>query len=684
MNKTQLYIGTDLLDFKDEVNIKLQCYDMRSSQIGNSNKSYTLNIPLTRGNKNILEHAHLINSRKQITERARLVLGGIELIRGLPRVLGINNKSIKIIIDSDDWVADISGVSLRDLSWTAPDTHTFNGTNVEASWGAANGFLYRYPLINFAELYTQEFGANAGIIPNDFVTMWNISQIVTKIFEDDGYVITGFFDDSAIKEYYILSEEQVADEDFITNKALDVSVTNDSDNEDSITHGPGVPDTVSLIVNPVVMTTEATDEGGDYASNTYTVPVDGTYRFLANVVMFCTHNNNGNFSIITQSINYNILKNGSSVAAINPSSTTLFDAGNGFNLDSGWIYAEAGDTITMSISASSRATNIGPLATVFLRMVSGSSTFENTWDKRNLYKGVGQTINPATELPDIDGLDFLIALKELFNLRFWLDQYNKTIYIESDPEFVGSTVVDWSDKVDFSKKIGQEIIAASYKKKQVWQYAPDTGDKAYTNHVANNGIPFTKEVTLTNASVQPGTDTRENSIFSPTVTGKMPQIADRTGQLPRIFSGDDFVSDVKPYPAHRAKKWNPRILIWVSPSASLTTGSWRWYESMQDFEDGVFDAKSTFPKAITPDYSDLYDNHWSRSFHFIDGSRALTATLVLNPSDLMAFITVVGTAANEGFRATYKLNVEDVDMYFYITRIISDGMLGKLTAIQKM
>ena len=696
MNKAQLYLGNDLLDFNDEVNIKLQCYDMRSTEIGNSNKSYTINIPLTRDNTNFLEHGHLINSRKQITQRMRLILGGIELIRGLPRVLGINTTSIKVIIDSDDWVDGIAGVSLRDLSWVGGDQHEFNATNIENSWGAGSGALYRYPLINFAELFTEETGDDSGIIPNDFVAMWNISQIVTKIFNDAGYALaTGFFDDAATKAFYILSEEQVADEDFIVNKAMDVYVDDNADNYDEAL-AVGNTGIANLTVDQVLdIDGETIDEGDDFfpGDNKYVIPETGTYRFEAQVKIFSTPNNDhGDWGVTHNSISWSIRKDIATVLASfsltdEVAVVDTFDPGNVFNLDTGWVYCEVGEDIDIDINLGVVAENTsgGPLD-AFLYVINGAtiSHFNNTWDNRNLYKGVLSTMDPAVHLPDIDSLDFLKALREIFNLRFWFDQYNKTIHIESDPDFVGSTVIDWSDKIDLSQATDQEIIAVSYFKNQVWQYAPDDTDKAYTNHVAENGIPFTKELVLTNASTKPGTDTRINSIFSPTVKGNMPQIGHFLGDIIRLFGGDDFVAG-KSYPAYRAKKWFPRILNWVSGTSTLdSSGSWEWFESMQDFLEGTSTNKTTFPEAETLDYSDAFDDYWSRAFHFVDGSRALTATLVFNPTDLMAFITVVGTAANEGFRATYKLNIQDTDMYFYITQIISDASQGIVTAIQKM
>ena len=87
----------------------------------------------------------------------------------------------------------------------------------------------------------------------------------------------------------------------------------------------------------------------------------------------------------------------------------------------------------------------------------------------------------------------------------------------------------------------------------------------------------------------------------------------------------------------------------------------------------------------TPDMSDMYDEYLLKDWNRIEKNKIVTVTLVLTPAEIMKFMTVVGTAPwNEGFRATYKLNIEGVDMFFICSKIITDGDRVQAEFIQKM
>ena len=69
MSKTQLYIGSTLLDFNDEVNVKRQVNDYRDMGIGSSVITYTLNIPLTKVNRVALGFIDDVRSRVRLPAR---------------------------------------------------------------------------------------------------------------------------------------------------------------------------------------------------------------------------------------------------------------------------------------------------------------------------------------------------------------------------------------------------------------------------------------------------------------------------------------------------------------------------------------------------------------------------------------------------------------------------------------
>lgn len=685
MSKTSIYIGNSLLDFNGAINVKRQINDYRDTSIGASNKSYTVEIPLTPGNLPKLGFINDIRSKVDVTDPARIVMNGVEVIRGTMRILNFTSLYAKIIVEADDWIDEVKGKSIRDLSWVSGEEHSFTSANVQNSFTTAAGAFYRYPLINFAELYSGEYQTGAAMYPYDFYPMWNIEDIVRKIFAESGYTVASgsFFDGTFGQSLYQFSAPVVRNDDFIAGKNLKVYVNSNSDNFDTATIPSG--GSATLAVNQVmVIDGENEDEGGDFSTGThrYTAPEAGCYRFQSYMEVWSDPNRApANYTVNSSSLTWSIRKNGVAIEQKTGSGITLFNSGNSFEIDTGWIYLAASDYIDIHVNISVNATNDSPGSLdPELYVVSGvtNNYLQLTWDERNLWPGIGETMSPETHLPDIDTIDFLRGLKEAYNLRFWMDRANRTIYIETSDDFYGPTVVDWSDLIDYSQDPVLQVASSNYTKTQKFRWRPDTSDKAYTNYVSESGVPFEKELTLGSAYVLSGTTVRENPIFSPTILGNMNQIRHYSGKVPKILGSEEFVSASRPYPPYRPKTWQPRIFEWKGLVA-FTTGSFRYYD---DIEDTGYTTYNAFPSVETPSMVDMYSDYWLKDFRRIDENKILTCTLKIKPYQIIPFTTVVGTAANEGFRAKYKLNLEGIDMYFIMSRITTNGDLVKCEFMQ--
>jgi len=688
MSNTRLYIGTELLDFNSTINVKRQLNDYRDLSVGSSNKSYTLEIPLTRTNMRVLEQVQDVRSRQEVEDEARLVVNGTEVIKGKFRILQVNAKAVKGIIEADDWVDEIAANALDELDWSG-DTHTFNATNIVNSWSAAAGALYRYPMINLGQITSENWGPNAPFYPYDFpVPAWNVEDIVTKLLAASGYTLaaSGFFAGTFGRSLYLLSRPAAAREDYITGKGMHAYANLNNDNYDSDVVATGDP--ISLQVNQVlVMDAEVEDEGSDYSTAThrYTAPEDGTYRLQTKIEVWSDANRNpAKYTVSGNTIAWSIRKNGTALESHSDSGTSLFDSGNEFTLDTGYVYLEAGDYIDVHVNITVNGSNNSPnpenIQLYIVSSTSDDSYLKTVWDYHCRWPGVGQTMSPADWLPALNGLDFLKGLKQAFNLRFWVDRMNRTVYVETSDDFYGTTVVDWSEKVDYGAGYEMEVIASNYKNVQRFKWRPDTGDKAYTNYVNENGVPFTKELTLASEYVRQGVEERENDVFAPTVRGKHYQIGHYGALVPQIHGSGDYVSTARPYPADFATQWEPRLLEWKG-LVSLGTGNFWWYG---DFEDSSYTNYTTFPSVETPDMSDVFDDYLLKDWRRIEKNKILTCTLWLTPAEIMKFMTVVGTAANEGFRATYKIAIEGVPMYWVCSRITTDGDRVKCEFIQKM
>jgi len=687
MSKSQLIIGSDELEFNEKVQSTMQMYDFRDLNIGNTFKSYTFDIPMTKGNEKKLGFPNLMNSEVNIPDEAKILVQGFELLRGQLQVLSIAENSIKALVNGDDWVNEIKGISIQDLSWVSGDNHTLNKTNVENSWTAGAGAFYRYPLINKGQLHSEDTGADADIYPMDLVPMWNVGDILERIFQEVGYEVDSghFFNTTEGAKIYILSQPTIKPESYNEGKAVSARTNDRTDNFATISHSNGTNQSVEFTKSDGIrFDADSVDEAGAWANDAFVAPETGTYRFTAQVRVASEHVIFGQFSSRYQEWTLQFQKNGTLIGQqVFGSGSTEF--GNypttqygEFNIDSGWIHLDEGDELNLHGYFFSSAYNNGALMDVDLYILDDAQCYiQSEINDQNRHHGQYKSITPGEYLPDLDCVDFLKALKEVYNLVFWVDKMNRKVYCYTFDDFVGSNITDWTDRIDTKQKAKIDIIASKYRANQILKYKPDTDDRAYNSEVDINGIPFTKTVTLENSSVDPGYENVENSIFAPTVAGDMPQIGHTDGKVPRIFGDYELLSG-KYYPEKNADKWLPRLLKWGG-TVALTSGSFDLYENKQYATATNY---TNFPEATTPDMSDIYNAYMTQRYRIIDKSKVLTARIYIRPGEISKLLT--GGAANEGFRGLYKLNVFGQEALYYLTKVETNGLVAKCEFVQKV
>jgi len=682
MSNLKLYYGNDLLDYSDKVDVKYNSFDIKDPDIGYSVKSYSIIIPLTGKNRKLLGVPDVISNKKAIDGTFRLLIGETLLIKGKLRIFKIVRENIEGSIEANEWVADLGNTSIRSLAWAGGDDHTFSSANVVNSWSAAAGALYRYPLVNFGKLWSEMVGSSSEVWPWDFVPMWNVWEIVKKIFYflehslDSG----NFFGTTEGKKLYIMGPEPLNEQSFADNNEFEANVTAYTDNHVTDTHPASISYALDFPISLVKFETEITDEPSKYEelASKFTCPKTGTYRFRTEFKVYCSHNQELDYSSVTeqyQVIIYNENQDVNIAVTSGSGGADFFDDNFKIKADSGYVKCIKDDVIYVKFIARSVATNnLASPRTIDLYIEEGSTCFfKNIHDERNLYKGLGDTISPTTYLPDITCLDFLKALRHLYGIRIWVDQLRRKVYIFPNDEFVGTEVVDLTSYLDMSEKVEQEVIAYNYKKIQNLQYKDDPDDRALQDHVLDNGVlPYRKQLILSNINAQDGIEVVDNKIFAPTVT-KWPGTAMIGEYIATIY--DDYIYP-NYYPNIRLNTFVPRLFKWDG----LTAKSW-WYNS------NVLDTPSNeanYPKVSCPDIATLFSSYYQKHWHYIDNSKLITATIVIDINKLSQLITVLTDGSKEGFRAVYKLQIDGVYMYFILNSVITDGKRAKCEFIQKI
>jgi hypothetical protein len=462
-----------------------------------------------------------------------------------------------------------------------------------------------------------------------------------------------------VKNLYILGTEKV-DTSFIVGKGLEATVSAATDNNSNIGIDPDDQQAIEL-EKTLEFLTETKDEASAFATNnTYTIPATGTYRFVATIILRNTCHTEEDMTIISESISIFLILNRGGVTYLDSHvapayvATELIDAQT-IVLDSGYYHFIAGDFIYVNIEAMCTAHNDG-LATksVHLGTIMGTKLV-NVWNNCNLHPGRNAPIDLEKYIPDMSQLDFLVAIRDIFNLRFWMDKYRRQVYVEPWDTFLSSTVKDLTEFIDFSELPVIEMISPSYSKDITLKWKDDTGDKAYEEYLKSAVSPDKKEITLTSQFADSEPDVRTH-VWSTVIMGYFELMQVYSPLVAKIFN-----TNVPNYSVYDRKVgFNTRIVEWKGMTSGLSFN----YEG---------ETKTTYPKIQGLSFDYIFTNWFQKLFHYIDKGKLFTIKMKINPIFLSQFLTVVNNAENEGFRPTYKITIDNIDNYFALQKITSDG-----------
>lgn len=142
---------------------------------------------------------------------------------------------------------------------------------------------------------------------------------------------------------------------------------------------------------------------------------------------------------------------------------------------------------------------------------------EQSWIKPVFY---GQPVEGATvgfadvAMLDATQMDFINALRQMFNLCFHTDNRSRTVRIEPRTAFfVGNGIVDWTGRIDLSKPIAVEEMGGDLSQEMAWCYR--SGDGAVTRYNVSNGqVMGYWSAEIENKSTAKNTSVWENPMFT--------------------------------------------------------------------------------------------------------------------------------------------------------------------------
>jgi hypothetical protein len=630
--RAKVFIGSEEVQYDGAINVVNAIDDIRSFNVGNFNKSYTISIPRTPDNERILQNTTALYSTTQLSEQGSIFVGGVKILTGTVKVYNVSRNEVKIYISGDDIIDEIKTKKLNEISMAGT---TLTNSNVVDSWTGDDRPI-RFPMIHFAKKWRL---ANDWIA-NDFVPMFRVKDIIQAIFP--GWVLAGtFFTTTRGRNAYVLGKESIQEPDFLDGKDHNVAINAYSDNNASYDWAIGetaqiefITPTVQFYLSGVTPETE------------YIIPETGTYRFTWTPSLQNEMEGVGGFINRNGSYVISITRNGTPIITKSASGISNL-SGVEVAIDTEWVHLEKDDVIECAAQISCTATNnTGVTETTTIGIDTGGEPWVTVFDYRNLYAGIGFTIDPAEYMEDMTQFAFIQAIREDYNLRLVFDRYNKTIYFYSGDDILGTNIVDITPTSD--PEI--EYVGQNYKRTIEFKWDADTGDRVISSILSySKTLPLNHTVTLTNPYTQDDTDERVSKFAS--------SFRYRPHVYIAIFGDEELVSDE---PVRRSNKFKPRLLQWYG----LTSGASFTFNGTP---------YTTYPKAETPDKAELYEEFFYKTIRRINAGKLVTLTQLVSPSELNEFITVVSNEANEGFRKIYRAEIEGQTCHLMLNKITTNG-----------
>mgnify|MGYP003643883533 FL=1 len=365
------------------------------------------------------------------------------------------------------------------------------------------------------------------------------------------------------------------------------------------------PQDTDFNVNPAsgtdfVLNTTTNNLGWDSATGQYTAPEYGYYEInLSNygmcwqntVLNNCNENMTFTLSVqvqtvdnthwqniattVTNTLSYNALLIPTANSPLQGFHTLYFDEIK----QRRWL--NKGDKVQLSVRASYFNCGAGATKTQDVHFF-GSQSITSTTTSNNAGAKMSIRIDPTTveygQTYDLDKvidedfkqIDFIKGIAHSFNLKMTTDESTKTVFIEPFDSFYKpyGQAIDWTHKVDRSKKTSDKFIESDLKRDIIFKYKTDDNDKTVAKRGENyfQGIEdeYPYKQTLPETFTK-GTSEFENPFFAGTYNGRDITTVGVNGNADTASSGLLWTSISEPYNLPRPDKghnFKPRLLYW--------------------------------------------------------------------------------------------------------------------------
>lgn len=288
------------------------------------------------------------------------------------------------------------------------------------------------------------------------------------------------------------------------------------------------------------------------------------------------------------------------------------------------------------------------------------------------YPGLGARVSfEELAAHKISCLDVVEAVKQMFNLHFYTDHFEKRVYIEPHDDFYTDTVVDWSDKVDTTKPISVSELGEGLP--AVTSYRYYTGDGAVNRWNVSRGEVFgqwDEEVKSRFTREQPAT---KMNLFSPSFSEELRYPDAPAAMMLRV--GDRDISSV----VKGDLNFEPKIVSYLGVVELPKNQYWGWPMELGSYPLLTFH----HPKEIElgggvtkEGFTLCYDDRdgvrglnrfRSKSAEKINSSKQIELYINLGVEDIEPFVVL--NRLQRDFRALYRVKINGEYIYCRLEEI---------------
>jgi hypothetical protein len=250
-------------------------------------------------------------------------------------------------------------------------------------------------------------------------------------------------------------------------------------------------------------------------------------------------------------------------------------------------------------------------------------------------------------------MDFITALRQMFNLCFQTDIRRRSVRIEpADTFFSSERIIDWSDRLDVSRPVVVEELGGELSREMVWCYL--SGDEAVARFNRENGGQLGRwAVAVESTAAAPQSSVWENPMFTPSLNTSDVYLGAPSARLVQAGEGTSETLE-------RTENLNfaPKIVRYEG-LASLPSGeNWGWPLAGASYPLLAFHSPEGGYTLCFEDRDGCTGLHSyrDRDTRLWNQGRRITVWLSLDAADIESLS--FPTSAGPDFRALYRLRID--------------------------